>query len=161
VSGTHLEHIFVFCVIIAGFFLRLTTGRVFNLLKQLLLVLARTVTLGSKSCRTNDHILSSHLRLPQPGGPGPRIYISQEQGGPIYPPLRTLGPLSIASYDLEGYGDVILTRLHTGQKSSFHICPVINWFQCLRKHNPSNPVSIFFYFSSEKNYSSVSLKGKT
>jgi hypothetical protein len=25
-------------------------------------------------------------RLPQPGGPGPRIYISQEQGGPVIPP---------------------------------------------------------------------------
>jgi hypothetical protein len=26
------------------------------------------------------------LRLPQPGGPGPRIYIPQEQGGPVIPP---------------------------------------------------------------------------
>jgi hypothetical protein len=31
-------------------------------------------------------ILLSHLRLPQPGGPGPRIYIPQEQGGPVIPP---------------------------------------------------------------------------
>jgi hypothetical protein len=29
---------------------------------------------------------SSHLRLPQPGGPGPRIYIPQEHGGPVIPP---------------------------------------------------------------------------
>jgi hypothetical protein len=28
----------------------------------------------------------SVLRLPQPGGPGPRIYISQEQGGPVIHP---------------------------------------------------------------------------
>jgi hypothetical protein len=27
-------------------------------------------------------IVSSRLGLPQPGGPGPRIYIPQEQGGP-------------------------------------------------------------------------------
>jgi hypothetical protein len=27
----------------------------------------------------------SNLRLPQPGGPGPRIYIPQEHGGPIIP----------------------------------------------------------------------------
>jgi hypothetical protein len=27
----------------------------------------------------------SDLRLPQPGGPGPRIYIPQEQGGPVIP----------------------------------------------------------------------------
>jgi hypothetical protein len=33
----------------------------------------------------NDTLLS-HLRLPQPGGPRSRIYIPQEQGGPvIYP----------------------------------------------------------------------------
>jgi hypothetical protein len=28
----------------------------------------------------------SHLRLPQPGGPGSRIYIPQEQGGPVIHP---------------------------------------------------------------------------
>jgi hypothetical protein len=28
----------------------------------------------------------SDLRLSQPGGPGPRIYIPQEQGGPVIPP---------------------------------------------------------------------------
>jgi hypothetical protein len=64
----------------------LTRGWVCNLLVQLLLGLARAVTLGSKSRRTHDHILLSHLRLPQPGGPGPCIYIPQEQGGPVIPP---------------------------------------------------------------------------
>jgi hypothetical protein len=28
----------------------------------------------------------SDSRLPQPGGPGPRIYIPQEEGGPVIPP---------------------------------------------------------------------------
>jgi hypothetical protein len=42
--------------------------------------LARSVTLGLKSRRTHGHILLYHLRLPQPGGPDPRIYISQGQG---------------------------------------------------------------------------------
>jgi hypothetical protein len=64
----------------------LTRGRVCNLLVQLLLGLARAVTLGSKSRRTHGHILLPHLRLPQPGGPGPCIYIPQEQGGPVIPP---------------------------------------------------------------------------
>jgi hypothetical protein len=64
----------------------LTRGRVCNLLVQLLLGLARAVTLGSKSRRTHGHILLSHLRLPQPGGPGPRIYTPQERGGPVMPP---------------------------------------------------------------------------
>jgi hypothetical protein len=41
--------------------------------------------LWSESRRTHDHILLSHLRLPQPGGPGPRIYIPQEQRGPVIP----------------------------------------------------------------------------
>jgi hypothetical protein len=54
--------------------------------EQLLLGLARAVTLRSKSRRTHGHILLSHLRLLQPGGPGPRIYIPQEQGGPVIPP---------------------------------------------------------------------------
>jgi hypothetical protein len=80
-----------------------------NLLVQLLLGLARAVTVGSGSRRTHDHILLSHLRLPQPGGPGPRIYIPQEQGGghwvPFLSPPRTrratvevFQPVSTRSY---------------------------------------------------------------
>jgi hypothetical protein len=64
----------------------LTRGRVCNLLLQLLLGLARAVTLGSKSRRTHGHILLSHLKLPQPGGPGAHIYIPQVQGDPVIPP---------------------------------------------------------------------------
>jgi hypothetical protein len=64
----------------------LTRGRVCNLLVQLLSGLARAVTLGSKSLRTHGHILLSHLRLPQLGRPGSRIYIPQEQGGPVISP---------------------------------------------------------------------------
>jgi hypothetical protein len=90
----------------------LTRGWVCNLLVQLLLGLARAVTLGSKSRKTHNHILLSHLRLPQLGGPGPRIYILQEQGGPVIP-LGTGLPF-VASYDSQRYGLGILTRLHTG-----------------------------------------------
>jgi hypothetical protein len=64
----------------------LTRGWFCNLLVQLLPGIARAVTLGSKSLRTHGHILLSHLRLPQPGRPGSRIYIPQEQGGPVIPP---------------------------------------------------------------------------
>jgi hypothetical protein len=39
----------------------------------------------------------SDSRLPQPGEPGPRIYIPQEQGGPVIPPA--LGSLFVSSYD--------------------------------------------------------------
>jgi hypothetical protein len=63
----------------------LTRGRVRNLL--LLLVFASVVPLGSESRGTHDSILlSQFLRLPQPGGPGPRIYIPQKQGCPDIPP---------------------------------------------------------------------------
>jgi hypothetical protein len=54
----------------------------------------------------------SHLRLTQPGGPGPRIYIPQKQGGPVTP--QALGSLLVASYDSQGYGGGILTHLHIG-----------------------------------------------
>jgi hypothetical protein len=77
----------------------LTRGWVCNLL--LLLVIARAVMLGSESRRTQDHILLSQLlRLPQPGGPGPRIYIPQEQGGPDTPPGTEFpfSPLVVRSY---------------------------------------------------------------
>jgi hypothetical protein len=39
--------------------------------------------------RGTDQILLSHIRdspTPHPGGPGPRIYILEEQGGPVIPP---------------------------------------------------------------------------
>jgi hypothetical protein len=44
------------------------------------------ITQWSESHRTHNHTLLSHLRLPQPGGPGSRIYIPQEHGGPVIPP---------------------------------------------------------------------------
>jgi hypothetical protein len=50
----------------------LTRGSICNLLVQLLLGLVIAVALGFKSRKTHDHILLSHLRLPQLGGPGPR-----------------------------------------------------------------------------------------
>jgi hypothetical protein len=44
------------------------------------------ITQWSELLRTHNHTLLFHLRLPQPGGPGSRIYIPQEQGGPVIPP---------------------------------------------------------------------------
>jgi hypothetical protein len=46
-----------------------------------------------ESLRARNHTLLSHLRLPQPGRPGSRIYITQKQGGPVLPPdiLRLSG----------------------------------------------------------------------
>jgi hypothetical protein len=65
----------------------LTRRQVCNLLYKLFLGLARAITLGTKSRRIHGHILLSHLRLSQSGGPGPHIYIPQEQGGSVIPPV--------------------------------------------------------------------------
>jgi hypothetical protein len=40
----------------------------------------------SLTLRTRNHTLLSHWDSPQPGGPGSRIYIPEEQGGPVIPP---------------------------------------------------------------------------
>jgi hypothetical protein len=64
----------------------LTRRWVCNLLIQWLMSFSRAVTLGSKSRRTRDHILLSRWRPSQPGEPGPRMYITQEQGGPVIHP---------------------------------------------------------------------------
>jgi hypothetical protein len=60
----------------------LAWGWACNIPIQLLWGFARPITLGFKSHRTHDHILLPHLRLPQLGGLGPRIYSHHEQGGP-------------------------------------------------------------------------------
>jgi hypothetical protein len=91
----------------------LTRWWICNLLVQLLLGLTRAVTLGSKSRRTHDHILLPHLRLPQPGGSASCYLNSQGTGYPSYTP-RALGSLFVTSYDSLGYGEGILTHLHSG-----------------------------------------------
>jgi hypothetical protein len=63
----------------------LTRGLACNLLYNCFWTyLARAATLQLKSCRTHGHILPSRLRLPQSGGPGPRIYIPPGTGWPSY-----------------------------------------------------------------------------
>jgi hypothetical protein len=52
------------------------------------------------------------LRLPQPAGPVPRIYIPQEQSSPVLTPGT--GFIFVASNDSQGYGGGIRPRLHTG-----------------------------------------------
>jgi hypothetical protein len=71
----------------------LIRGCVCNLLVQLILGLASTVTLGSKTCRNPDDILLSPMR----------------RGSP-----------SIMSYNLQGYSGDILTYHHTGYQLLHH-----------------------------------------
>jgi hypothetical protein len=89
VSGSHLELMTICFFSVWQLWVSwfaapsLTRGWV---LQQFLLGLARAVTLGSKSRRTHDHILLSNLRLLQPRGPGPRIYILKEEFAPVIAP---------------------------------------------------------------------------
>jgi hypothetical protein len=97
VSGTHLGRAtnfslslkFSLGILRVRYFVApsLTRGRVCNLL--LLVGLARAIPLGSESRGTQDHILlSQFLRLPlQSWGPGPCIYIPQEEGAPDMHPV--------------------------------------------------------------------------
>jgi hypothetical protein len=80
----------------------LRRGRVCNLFVQF------AVTLRSKSRRTHNHISLIWDSPPQPGGPGPRIYFPQEEGGPVI----LLGA-RFHFRDSQGYGGGILSRLHT------------------------------------------------
>jgi hypothetical protein len=50
------------------------------------------------------------FETPQPGGPGPSIYIPQEQGSPVIPPGT--GFPFVAYYEWQGYGGGIRTRLN-------------------------------------------------
>jgi hypothetical protein len=49
-------------------------------------VICSAITHWLESRRTHNHILLSHLRLPQPGGPGPFTHIPLEYGGSVIPP---------------------------------------------------------------------------
>jgi hypothetical protein len=51
---------------------------------------------------SSTHFTDSDSRLPQPGGPGPRIYIPQNRVARLYP--QALASLFIAWYDSQGYG---------------------------------------------------------
>jgi hypothetical protein len=93
-SFSFKEIIFKYLWIFGGYgLLSLTRRWVCNLLIQVPLGFARGATLGSRSRWIWDHSLLSHLRL---------------------------GPLSVVSYDSQGYGWGILTHLHTG----FNTCPI-------------------------------------
>jgi hypothetical protein len=62
----------------------LTRGWICHL--QLLVVLDSVVVLRSRVPQdSSPHFTFSDSRPPQPGGPGPRIYIPQEQGRPVIP----------------------------------------------------------------------------
>jgi hypothetical protein len=80
----------------------LTRERVCNLLVHLLMSRPSAATLGSKYHRTWGEILLPHLRL---------------------------GYIFVATYDFEGYGGCILTRLHT----AVHVCMIRTWSGSIKR----------------------------
>jgi hypothetical protein len=86
---------------------------------QLLLALASEVFLVSESCGTHDHVLLSHIR-DSPNLEGQvLVFISPRNGvAQLYP--QALGSLFVASYDSQGYGGSIRTRLHAGLTKSLN-----------------------------------------
>jgi hypothetical protein len=111
-SGTHDQFFFLLeisfrqfrvCYFVAPSLMR---GRVCNILYNCFWALPEQSLLG-RSPDQLGYILLSHLRLPQLGGPGPHIYIPQEQSVPVIPPGT--GFPFVASYDSQGCGGGILT----------------------------------------------------
>jgi hypothetical protein len=86
----------------------LMRGRVCRL--QLLLALTSAVILGFDSCGTHDHILLSQIRdSPNLEGQAPVFISPRNRVTRLY--SQALGSLFIVSYDSQGYGGGIRTRL--------------------------------------------------
>jgi hypothetical protein len=80
---------------------------------QLLLALAIAVILRSESRGTHDHILLPQIRdSPNLEGQVSMFISPSNRVARLYP--QAMGSLFIASYDSQGYGGGIRTRLHTG-----------------------------------------------
>jgi hypothetical protein len=114
VSGSHLKLLTTFLLSVLPLQVSccgapsLTRGRVYNLLIQLLLGFARAVILGPKS---RDLFDSTNLEVQV------SVFISHRNKYP-----QALSSLFVAPYDLQDYGGVILTRLHTKYSLKSLLC---------------------------------------
>jgi hypothetical protein len=82
--------------------------------------LTRARVCNVQSRKTHNHILLSHLRFPQPGGPGTVFICPRNRVALLYP--GALGSLYVASYDSQGYSGGILTLRHTGHGRDLIAC---------------------------------------
>jgi hypothetical protein len=79
-----------------------------------MLAFASAVILGPESRGTHDHILLSHIRdSPNLEGQGPVFISPRNRVAQLCP--QALAYFFVASYDSQGYGGSIRTRLHTGK----------------------------------------------
>jgi hypothetical protein len=66
------------------------------------------------------------MRLPQPGGPYPRIYIPQEQDGPVIPPGTVKVKVILRPTDSRPIGQsVLVSGTHLGLATNFSILSLI------------------------------------
>jgi hypothetical protein len=119
------------------------------------------VILGSESRGTHDHIWLAQIRLSQPGEPGPRIYILQEQGVPVIPldngfPFRCLIRLTGLRWrylNWPPYGWLTMTRLVT----SSYILPTNRTEKCHNiiassKHRSLKSCDLILYLFSSPSW---------
>jgi hypothetical protein len=119
--------------------LSLTRGRVCRL--QLLLVLASAVILVSDSRETRDHSLLFQIRdSPNLEGEVPVFKSPRNRVARLYP--QSLGFLFVASYDSQGYGGGIRTRLHAGFSSGWWPLYITPWHRLHRKHRLNSSFNI-------------------
>jgi hypothetical protein len=82
----------------------------------LLLAFASALILESESKGTHDHMLLSQIRnSPNLEDQVPVFISRRDRVAQLYP--QALGSLYVASYDSQGYGGGIRTRLHTGSNT--------------------------------------------
>jgi hypothetical protein len=95
---------------------------------QLLLALARALILGSESRETHNKIVLSQIRdSPNLEGQVPVFISPRNRVAQLYP--QALGSLFVTSYDSQGYGGGIRTRLHMGVYK--YVPPAINLNTCI------------------------------
>jgi hypothetical protein len=78
----------------------------------------------------NDHILFSHLRLPQLGEPGTAFISPRNRVAQLYP--RALGSRFVTSYDSQGYGGGVRSQsqsyiMTSSQSASLSWCQAPIW----------------------------------
>jgi hypothetical protein len=79
-----------------------------------MLILASAVNFRSESRRAHDHILLSEIRSsPNLEGQVPLFISPRSRVAQLY--RQALGSLFAASYDSQGYGGGIRSRLHRGK----------------------------------------------
>jgi hypothetical protein len=98
-----------FCNFVAPF---LTRGRVCNLLYNCFWTLPEQSLLGRSPVELTAIFYSPSWDSPNLEGQVPVFISPRNRVAQLYP--RALGSIFVASYDSQGYGGGILTRLHTG-----------------------------------------------